>query len=201
MFCSLVEPVWLGSAELSYYIYNPRDFKYWVWHPLVVSSKPPICWINPYKWHLGRKRGVHLLQRNGVVLWSHASRLVVLKGNKKGFLQQSNKNTAVQYAISHKMMGSRNKILSGKAMLSVASCKIYFVTSWRSGLPRTIVHPRKGLTVNRGRVVVRASTDESKVWSLTPFLFAHFSQSRICVKKCSVTFTCSTVHLTVSLFL
>ena len=39
----------------SYYIYNPREYR--VWHPLVVSSKLPICWINPYKWYLGWKRG------------------------------------------------------------------------------------------------------------------------------------------------
>ena len=58
----------------------------------------------------------------------------------------------------------------------------------------------KGLTVDRGRVAVRAIADESKVWSLTPFLFAHFPQSRIGVKKCSVTFTPSRVHLTVSFF-
>ena len=57
-----------------------------------------------------------------------------------------------------------------------------------------------GLTITRGRIVVRANPDASKVWSLTPFLFAYFPQSRIGVKKCSVTFTPSRVHLTVSFF-
>ena len=41
--------------------------------------------------------------------------------------------------------------------------------------PSVVQVVRKGLTVDRGRVVVRAIPDESKVWSLTPFLFAHFS--------------------------
>ena len=41
--------------------------------------------------------------------------------------------------------------------------------------PSVVQVVRKGLTVDRGRVVVRAIPDESKVWSLTPFFFAHFS--------------------------
>ena len=41
--------------------------------------------------------------------------------------------------------------------------------------PSVVQVVRKGLTVTRGRIVVRAIPDASKVWSLTPFLFAHFS--------------------------
>ena len=51
-----------------------------------------------------------------------------MKG-KKGFLQQSNNNTAVLNAISNEIMGSCQKekkifilILSGKAKLAMASC-------------------------------------------------------------------------------
>ena len=41
--------------------------------------------------------------------------------------------------------------------------------------PTVVQIVRKGLNVDKGHVVVRAIPDESKVWSLTPFLFAHFS--------------------------
>ena len=75
-----------ATRIISNYYYNWQSLKYRAWHPLIVARYRQIWWIKTDEWHLGRQRRVWA----SILAGFHFGPLplvVVLKANKKGFLQ------------------------------------------------------------------------------------------------------------------